>query len=49
MHFRHGAYYFVKRVGGKVVWRRLSADLSTCLELTADGEAEVIMSDFNAA
>jgi hypothetical protein len=22
---------------------------STCLELTADGEAEVIMSDFNAA
>jgi integrase len=33
MHYRHGAYYYVRRIGGKVVWRRLSADLSEAVKL----------------
>lgn len=42
LHFRHGAYYYVRRAGGKVVWRRLSADLSEALLLwqRLEGEAQ---------
>jgi integrase len=32
-HRKHGAYYWVGRQGGKVMWRRLSADLSEALRL----------------
>jgi integrase len=41
MHYRHGAYYYVRRIGGKVVWRRLSADLSEAVKLwqAIEGEA----------
>jgi integrase len=40
MHFRHGAYYYVRRVGGKVVWKRLSADLSEAVRLWQQIEGE---------
>jgi integrase len=40
MHFRHGAYYFVRRQGGKVVWKRLSADLSEAVRLWQQIEGE---------
>jgi integrase len=41
MHYRHGAYYYVRRQGGKVVWRRLSSDLSEAVKLwqAIEGEA----------
>jgi integrase len=40
MHYRHGAYYYVRRVGGKVVWKRLSADLSEAVRLWQQIEGE---------
>ncbi len=41
LHFRHGAYYYVRRQGGRVVWKRLSADLSEAVKLwqAIEGEA----------
>jgi integrase len=33
LHYRHGAYYYVRRQGGKVVWKRLSADRSEAIRL----------------
>lgn len=38
LHHKHGAYYWVGRVGGKVVWRRLAADLPTAMLLYYDLE-----------
>jgi integrase len=40
MHFRHGAYYYVRRQGGRVVWKRLSADLSEAVKLWQQIEGE---------
>ena len=40
MHFRHGAYYYVRRQGGRVVWKRLSADLSEAVKLWQKLEGE---------
>ncbi len=31
LHFKHGAYYWVGRRDGKVVWRRLSSDLAEAI------------------
>lgn len=41
LFLRSGTYYYVRRSGGKVVWRRLSRDLSEALRLwqALEGEA----------
>ena len=38
LHHSHGAYYYVCRIAGKVVWRKLSADYGEALRLWADLE-----------
>lgn len=38
LHHSHGAYYYVCRMAGKVVWRKLSADYGEALRLWADLE-----------
>jgi integrase len=40
LHYRHGAFYYVRRIGGKVVWKRLSADLSEAVRLWQAIEGE---------
>jgi integrase len=41
LHFRHNAYYYVRRQGGRVVWKRLSADLSEAVRLWQAIEGEM--------
>lgn len=38
LHFKHGAYHYVHRAGGKVLWRRLSADYGEALRQWAEIE-----------
>jgi integrase len=38
LHLKHGAYYYVHRVDGKVRWRKLSKDYGEALRLWADLE-----------
>jgi len=40
LHLKHGAYYYVRRTGGKVVWTRLSASLPEALAQWTAMEAQ---------
>jgi integrase len=38
LHLKHGAYYYVTRISGKVCWRRLSTEYGEALRMWADLE-----------
>jgi hypothetical protein len=38
LHLKHGAYYYVTRIAGKVCWRRLSTEYGEALRMWADLE-----------